>query len=163
MVTVPLYLTAWRAERGMSQVGLARRTGLAQSALSAIEAGRRNITLNTLGQLAQALAVPPAALLQWPDRRQLPLTRHQVDGVARAVVSGERHLGPVLNHLADEIATLVMGKLRAHEAPGAKRTWGRRWDAPYRAWRMRQHYPWEMVVTILQRLDKHLAGLGRCN
>ena len=160
MLTMPLYLRAWREERRLRQATLADKARLPQAAISAIETGRRNITLNTLGQLAAALDVSPADLLQLPPRRQLALSRHQIDGVARAVVSGHRRLGPELNRLADEVALLVMGKLRAHGAPGARRTWGRRWHAPYRTWWMRQRYRWEAVVAILRRLDKHFGAHG---
>lgn len=47
-----------REEAGLSQTELAARVGMAQSALSRIEAGRANLTLGTLQRVADALGVP---------------------------------------------------------------------------------------------------------
>lgn len=47
-----------REEAGMSQTELAARIGIAQSALSRIEAGRANLTLGTLQRVTDALGVP---------------------------------------------------------------------------------------------------------
>ena len=45
--------------------------------------------------------------------RQRALTRHQLDRVARAVVSGRRGLGPRMNRLADFIARGMRPRLAA--------------------------------------------------
>lgn len=47
-----------REEAGLSQTELAARIGIAQSALSRIEAGRANLTLGTLQRVTDALGVP---------------------------------------------------------------------------------------------------------
>ena len=47
-----------REEAGYSQTELAARIGIAQSALSRIEAGRANLTLGTLQRITAALDVP---------------------------------------------------------------------------------------------------------
>jgi ribosome-binding protein aMBF1 (putative translation factor) len=46
-----------REEAGLSQTQLAGRIGIAQSALSRIEAGRSNLTLASLQRIASALGV----------------------------------------------------------------------------------------------------------
>jgi ribosome-binding protein aMBF1 (putative translation factor) len=46
-----------REETGLSQTELAARIGIAQSALSRIEAGRANLTLGTLQRVTDALGV----------------------------------------------------------------------------------------------------------
>lgn len=46
-----------REEAGLSQTELAARIGIAQSALSRIEAGRANLTLGTLQRVTDALGV----------------------------------------------------------------------------------------------------------
>jgi len=46
-----------REEAGLSQTELAARIGIAQSALSRIEAGRANLTLGTLQRVTRALGV----------------------------------------------------------------------------------------------------------
>jgi transcriptional regulator with XRE-family HTH domain len=53
---------AIRAERGISQVQLAERTGLMQSWISHIEHGRRNPTWSNIGRLADGLGVTVAEL-----------------------------------------------------------------------------------------------------
>lgn len=47
-----------REEAGLSQTELAARIGIAQSALSRIEAGRANLTLGTLQRVTDALGLP---------------------------------------------------------------------------------------------------------
>lgn len=47
-----------REEAGLSQTELAARIGIAQSALSRIEAGRANLTLGTLQRVSDALGLP---------------------------------------------------------------------------------------------------------
>ena len=47
-----------REEGGLTQTELAARMGVAQSALSRIEAGRANITLEMLTRIATALGAP---------------------------------------------------------------------------------------------------------
>lgn len=46
-----------RGEAGLSQTELAARIGIAQSALSRIEAGRANLTLGTLQRVTDALGL----------------------------------------------------------------------------------------------------------
>ena len=47
-----------REKAGLSQTELAARIGIAQSALSRIEAGRANLTLGTLQRVTDALGLP---------------------------------------------------------------------------------------------------------
>lgn len=52
-----------RKERGWTQEELAERSGLSQQYISGLERGRRNPTILTLFELAQALGVNPADLI----------------------------------------------------------------------------------------------------
>ena len=52
-----------RADRGMSQEGLAHAAGLDRSYMSGIERGVRNVTLLKLQAVARALKVPVRDLL----------------------------------------------------------------------------------------------------
>jgi transcriptional regulator with XRE-family HTH domain len=56
-----------RVRRGYSQCELAERAGLTQGALSHLEQGRRNPTMQTIYRLADALDLPPGDLLNWDD------------------------------------------------------------------------------------------------
>lgn len=53
-----------RLERGWTQEEFSERSGYGQSYLSELELGRRNPTVLTLHELAQALGVAPVILLQ---------------------------------------------------------------------------------------------------
>ena len=53
-----------RKERGWTQEELAERSGLSQQYLSDLERGKRNPTVVTLYELAQALKVAPVELQQ---------------------------------------------------------------------------------------------------
>ena len=52
-----------RRAAGYTQHALAARLGWSRDTLASVESGRRDITLDRLAQLAQVLAVAPAALL----------------------------------------------------------------------------------------------------
>ncbi len=56
-------LRAVRAERGLSQEGLAFESGYDRSYISLLEHGRYSPSLNAVFRLARALAVRPSALL----------------------------------------------------------------------------------------------------
>ena len=53
-----------RREKDLTQEALAERSGLSQQYISGLERGRRNPTVITLYELAQALGVSHIALLQ---------------------------------------------------------------------------------------------------
>ena len=55
-----------RRERGMTQETLSHESGVMQSHVSEIEAGKRNASVDLVGALALALAVPVAALFEEP-------------------------------------------------------------------------------------------------
>ena len=52
-----------RLERGMTQETLSHESGVMQSHLSEIEAGKRNATVDLIGAIAHALQVPVSTLL----------------------------------------------------------------------------------------------------
>lgn len=54
----------YRLEKSWSQEELAIESGIHQTYLSGIENGTRNPTVTVLKKLADALEVPPAALLE---------------------------------------------------------------------------------------------------
>lgn len=53
-----------RLEGGFTQEQIAERSGFSQQYISGLEAGRRNPTVVTIYELAQALRVPHMALLE---------------------------------------------------------------------------------------------------
>ena len=54
----------YRLERGLTQEAFADRSGFSQQYISDLERGRRNPTVVSLFELAQALGVTPADLVQ---------------------------------------------------------------------------------------------------
>jgi len=58
-----------RSRLGLSQEEFAERCGLHRTYIGAIERGERNVTLKTLGEIADALGVAPLDLLK-PHRER---------------------------------------------------------------------------------------------
>jgi transcriptional regulator with XRE-family HTH domain len=57
-----------REEVGLSQEGLAEEAGLHRTYISLVERGRRNISVDALSQIAEALGVYPSKLLADAER-----------------------------------------------------------------------------------------------
>lgn len=56
-------LRALRRERSLSQEQLAELSGLDRTYISSAEIGKRNVTLQTINTLAEALGVDPSVLV----------------------------------------------------------------------------------------------------
>ncbi len=54
----------YRLERGFSQEDLAFESGLHRTYISSLERGKRNATIVVIGQIADALKINPALLLE---------------------------------------------------------------------------------------------------
>ena len=77
-----------RTAVGISQEDLARRAGLHRTYLSAVEAGKRNVTIKTLTRIAEALGASLPTLL---------------DGREATMPDGSKHqLGPSVQQLRKE-------------------------------------------------------------
>jgi transcriptional regulator with XRE-family HTH domain len=61
---VGLAIRRLRQERNISQATLAKSAQLNRTYLTGIETGRRNLTLQTMSRLAEALGVPVAEFFQ---------------------------------------------------------------------------------------------------
>ena len=53
-----------RADKGLSQEALADLAGVHRTYVSSLERGERNVGIDNVAKLAQALGVPPAELLR---------------------------------------------------------------------------------------------------
>ncbi len=147
----------WRKSRGLSQSALATRAGIPQAAVSSIELGRRDCSLRTVYRLALALDITPGTLLD-ADPPWSPLTRHEVDAVSRAIVSGRRDLPQAHRRLADACAGSVRPTLEACGAPGARRARLRGFRSLLAAER---EFGLPTVKLVLGRIEKHIGGLPR--
>jgi len=103
----------WRRHRGLTQAQLAQRTRMARPNLSAIERGRREVTLGTLRALAVALDVQPGVLADGvaPEahrRGPLSSSRDTLERVADAVAFG-RGVADPRERAVVEALTLLLG------------------------------------------------------
>lgn len=125
-------LKGWRLKRGVGQVDLAQKAGLTQATISRIESHLEQPQLETLTRLAEALEIDLTQFFLEEPRVTLKLDRHQIDAIARAVLSGRRELGSKLNKMADQVASLMTQFLLAHRLAGRSRVRTLRWRAPFR-------------------------------
>ena len=153
----PLYLHAWRVQRGLTQDALAKRAGLTQAQVSTLENQAHLPTLKTLNKLAQALGAGVGELMNPPPRPYPSLSRHDIDAIAEAVVSGERRLAPRFNRLADAVASLVSRKLNAYSVPGRVVNRGKRWNGKFKAMKVWRLFPELVLTQILSRVDRKLT------
>ena len=105
MVTVGQKIQAIRLEKGITQAGLVRDTGIPQSALSDIERGKRDFTVSTLIRLCSALDVSPGKVFEAgppiPDGQWI--TRERIERLARAVWGSREDL-----NLKEKQTTLLL-------------------------------------------------------
>lgn len=153
----------WRAHRALSQAQLARMAGLSRPNLSAIERGRREVTLGTLRALAVALDVTPGTLADGVPPG-LPgttasLSREALERIADGVVRGkpvqgelERTLVRLLRNLTKASRGLAFGR-------GALPRSGRR--AELASWMtLKASCPPAILRTLLERIDDRLRLYG---
>jgi hypothetical protein len=86
--------------------------------------------------------------------------RHSLDALARAIVSGERGLGPMEDTIADDVASLMINRLAAAQAPGHRRVAHLRLDCPERRPRVEERYGRRFLQLLIRRTDKHLDHLA---
>jgi transcriptional regulator with XRE-family HTH domain len=127
MGTAPFGQTVmlWRQEGGLTQQTLARRAGIPQPNLSAIERGRRTVSLSTIRALAAALGVRPGILVDGvpptPGAGGRPsLSREAIERIADAVACHRRLTEPGEQATVEALRALLGHRMRA-----ARRQWGR--------------------------------------
>lgn len=113
MILVPFgqTLRLWRQARGLTQEQLARRANVPRPNVSAMERGKREVTLGTLRALAVGLGLRPGVLADGTaplrlEQGRTSLSREALERIADAVVSGaatphqdERVLAEALRHV----------------------------------------------------------------
>lgn len=153
-------LILWRAERGLSQEDLARRAGIPRPNLSAIERGKRDLTLGTLLGLARALGVRPGILVDGiPPRAEegkAPLSRKEMERVADAVVRAKPAQNRRERALVEALRSLVWHRLARSQRGGGDARRGYRSAANAWLW-LRATYPPEVVKSLLQRVTDREA------
>ena len=149
-------LLLWRRHRGLTQQRLARAAGIPRPNLSAIERGRREVTLPTLRALALALEVRPGALVDGlpPASEQVParFSRDALERIAEAVVQGHRLSRPGERLMAD----LLLQVTRRQSDPAVPRHSRQRWPirAGEAAWLMLEALCSPTVLrSLLERIE----------
>jgi hypothetical protein len=84
--------------------------------------------------------------------------RHRLDAIARAVVTGARGLGTMEDAIADDIASIMIGRLRAAGVPGYHRVAHLTVDPAERWQHVKQRYGRELLDLLIRRTDKHLGS-----
>ena len=152
----------WRLRRGLTQGQLAQRARMPRPNLSAIERGKREVSLSTLRALAFALEVQPGVLVDGlaPGLVQqvVPLSRNAMERIADAVVSHRP-----LRHRAEEALAKGLGDMVAQRR---RILLGRR--SALRGKR-RRHAHWlqlraicppDVLQSLLERIDNRLSVYG---
>ena len=146
----------WRLHRGLTQGVLARHTRISRPNLSAIERGRREVTLGTLRALAAALGVRPGILVDGvppasADGRSPSLSRETIERIADAVAFDRSVTEPDEQVTVEALQTLLGHRTRAvYRQRGRPRT-GRR--TTLAAWvRLKSLYGRAAIQTLADRV-----------
>ncbi|MBI4598185.1 MAG: helix-turn-helix transcriptional regulator [Candidatus Omnitrophica bacterium] len=115
----------WRLRRGLTQAALAQKAHIPRPNLSAIEQGRREVSLGTLRSLALALDVRPGILVDGmapaPASGALPsLSRRTIERIADAVAFDRSVTEPTEQRTVEALQMLLALRTRA-----ARRQWSR--------------------------------------
>lgn len=148
----------WRLERGLTQEELARRAGLPRPNLSAIEGGRREVSLKTVRALAVALDVRPGVLADGigpQEEEKAELSREAMERIADAVIQNKSLPEPKEQALAERLRHLVGSRLRA---AGMTRRAARLGRVSDRAWLLLSGLPQAVIESLVARIVERLQA-----
>ncbi len=162
MIILPFGQTVWlwRRQAGLTQQALAKRARLPQSNLSAIERGRRAVSLTTIRALAAALGVRPGVLVDGlppgsPVGGQRLLSRKTIERIADAVAGRRLAAEPSEQVVVDALRALLKNRMcAARRQYGQPRIGARRVLA---AWiRLKSFYGSSAIETLAERALERL-------
>ena len=149
---------AWRRSCGLTQEALARRAGIPRPNVSAIERGRREVSLTTLRTLAAALDVRPGLLVDGvsPEASRggpLSSSRGTLERIADAVAFGRQVKDPRERAVVDALAVLLGPRTRAVRRQWRRSRIGRR--TALHAWRtLTSLYSRDAISTLTDRVTE---------
>ena len=149
---------AWRRSRGLTQEALARRAGIPRPNVSAIERGRREVSLTTLRTLAAALGVRPGLLVDGvsPEAARggpLSSSRDTLERIADAVAFGRQAKEPRERAAIDALTVLLGPRMRAMHRQWRRSRIGRR--IAMNAWRtLTSLYSRDAINTLTDRVTE---------
>lgn len=141
-------LLLWRRHRGLTQQQLAAAAHLPRPNLSAIEQGRREVSLTTLRALAMALNVSAGTLvdgLSPGTGKPPPFSRAALERIAEAVAVGR----PLCRSAERNVANLLQCVVGLRARRGGKRRAEAAWLT------LHGRYPRTVVQTLLERIEGH--------
>jgi len=147
-------LLIWRIERGLTQEALAHRARISRPNLSAIERGKREVSLKTLRALALALEIRPGLLVDGigpgQEKKTSSFSRQALERVADRVVHATPLRRPQERRLAELVAPMVRSRAMAAgyraEPTKGKRTLRADWLV------LTSQYPPQVIRSLLQRI-----------
>ncbi len=118
-------LWLWRLKRGMTQEALARQARISRPNLSAIERGKREVSLGTLRALAAGLRVRPGILVDGvppasAHGRPHSLSRETIERIADAVAFDRQ-----VKEANEQVTVEALRTLLGHRTRAVRRQWGR--------------------------------------
>ena len=161
----------WRSRRHLTQAQLARRCGIPQPNLSAIERGARDLSLRSLRALAASLQVRPGVLVDGipppaldaqagpPAPRQRAgqagaLERGALERIAAAAAGRRVSATAGEREVAELLKPLVRGRLQAAGRAGTLGKPGAR--AVRLSWMtLRARYADAVIDSLIQRVSEH--------
>lgn len=93
MVSLGENIYLWRLFKGLTQQQLAKKAGIPRPNLSAIESGKREVSLATLRALAVAFGITPGIIVNGVAPIQFkksPLSRQSLESIAQASLGRNR-------------------------------------------------------------------------
>lgn len=157
-------LLLWRLYRGLTQDALARHARISRPNLSAIEGGKREVSLTTLRALAAALEVRPGVLIDGVAPgvplgvSSRPFSRARLERIAGAVAQGSS-----LSDAGDRAIAALLERVVGHRTrawrgrPGAPRRHSQR--ASRLAWlRLEAVYSPQVAQSLVQRVTDRITS-----
>ncbi len=149
-------LVLWRRHRGLTQAALAQRARLARPNLSAIERGKREVTLRTVRVLANALGVQPGTLVDGvapfsASGSPPSLSRATIERFADAVGRGRPVVDPGERQVVAALRTILKHRTAAIQHRRGRPRTSRR--ATFEAWlALNSRYSPEAIQVLADRV-----------
>lgn len=150
----------WRTTKGLTQAALAERSGISRPNLSAIEQGARDLTVQTLRRIAQALGVSPGALVDGtgPESPRPPekLDRYSLDRIARLAAGQSLPVSEAEKRIAADLASIMKSKMRTSSG---KKTLDNIRSENTAILRLKTGIGPVVLRHLIRRVEKNIAGL----
>lgn len=149
----------WRISKNLTQKQLAEKSGIPRPNLSAIENGKREVSLPTLRALAVAFGVSAGALADGvtpPYFKKRTLTRESLEGIARAALkTAKKPSASVQKDISHILARLIVNRVNAAEKKYTNVLKNRQNHTAN--WLMlKASLGAETIGSLLARIDKHI-------